>query len=229
MMAACDPHAFAISSTATTYDTVSAPLPPHFSGIAMPMRPSSPMRFTVSWGKRASRSISAAMGLIAVSANSRAIAWIICCSSVWSSFMRSFLEELLELLRQLRHDLEEVADDAVVGDLEDRRLGVLVDGHDHLRRAHAGQVLDRARDAEAHVELGRDRPARLADLEPVRAPARVHRRARGAHCGADHARHVLEDHVVLRPLHAAAADRKSTRLNSSHLVISYAVFCLKKK
>src|SRR3989454_4583810 len=29
--------------------------------------------------------------------------------------------------------------------------------------------------------------------------------------------------------HAGNADRKSTRLNSSHLVISYAVFCLKKK
>src|SRR5256885_13124171 len=28
---------------------------------------------------------------------------------------------------------------------------------------------------------------------------------------------------------AGGADRKSTRLNSSHLVISYAVFCLKKK
>src|SRR5256885_16744582 len=28
---------------------------------------------------------------------------------------------------------------------------------------------------------------------------------------------------------ALRADRKSTRLNSSHLVISYAVFCLKKK
>src|SRR5205814_9943191 len=28
---------------------------------------------------------------------------------------------------------------------------------------------------------------------------------------------------------AAAGDRKSTRLNSSHLGISYAVFCLKKK
>src|SRR5256885_12610955 len=28
---------------------------------------------------------------------------------------------------------------------------------------------------------------------------------------------------------AFAVDRKSTRLNSSHLVISYAVFCLKKK
>src|SRR2546426_3053420 len=29
--------------------------------------------------------------------------------------------------------------------------------------------------------------------------------------------------------HPASGDRKSTRLNSSHLVISYAVFCLKKK
>src|SRR5256885_12838897 len=28
---------------------------------------------------------------------------------------------------------------------------------------------------------------------------------------------------------APVGDRKSTRLNSSHLVISYAVFCLKKK
>src|SRR5215467_14902254 len=28
---------------------------------------------------------------------------------------------------------------------------------------------------------------------------------------------------------ASPPDRKSTRLNSSHLVISYAVFCLKKK
>src|SRR5256885_6211467 len=28
---------------------------------------------------------------------------------------------------------------------------------------------------------------------------------------------------------SAVQDRKSTRLNSSHLVISYAVFCLKKK
>src|SRR2546426_8378043 len=29
--------------------------------------------------------------------------------------------------------------------------------------------------------------------------------------------------------HSRFEDRKSTRLNSSHLVISYAVFCLKKK
>src|SRR3712207_7092612 len=36
---------------------------------------------------------------------------------------------------------------------------------------------------------------------------------------------------ALRPLvgHAPDPDRKSTRLNSSHANISYAVFCLKKK
>src|SRR5256885_12013211 len=36
-------------------------------------------------------------------------------------------------------------------------------------------------------------------------------------------------HVVDERLNLHGADRKSTRLNSSHLVISYAVFCLKKK
>src|SRR2546426_3363245 len=39
--------------------------------------------------------------------------------------------------------------------------------------------------------------------------------------------------ILVKPMrHNASAlfrDRKSTRLNSSHLVISYAVFCLKKK
>src|SRR5256885_4599341 len=34
---------------------------------------------------------------------------------------------------------------------------------------------------------------------------------------------------IAQMVSAFAEDRKSTRLNSSHLVISYAVFCLKKK
>src|SRR5256885_13233744 len=38
----------------------------------------------------------------------------------------------------------------------------------------------------------------------------------------------LADHLQGDGLHPAGGDRKSTRLNSSHLVISYAVFCLKK-
>src|SRR5688500_20065736 len=35
--------------------------------------------------------------------------------------------------------------------------------------------------------------------------------------------------TVVEELTRKERDRKSTRLNSSHLVISYAVFCLKKK
>src|SRR5439155_6351064 len=35
--------------------------------------------------------------------------------------------------------------------------------------------------------------------------------------------------VPLPPSREAVSDRKSTRLNSSHVAISYAVFCLKKK
>src|ERR1039457_2728221 len=46
--------------------------------------------------------------------------------------------------------------------------------------------------------------------------------------------HIGGNHGAERKLHNIARhqsgrDRKSTRLNSSHLVISYAVFCLKKK
>src|SRR2546430_12347546 len=50
----------------------------------------------------------------------------------------------------------------------------------------------------------------------------------------EHARHVYHLYVVRTPRRDELAaflrsDRKSTRLNSSHSQISYAVFCLKKK
>src|SRR5947199_7402059 len=44
---------------------------------------------------------------------------------------------------------------------------------------------------------------------------------------------IVADHLaslsVQAPIGEGSEDRKSTRLNSSHLGISYAVFCLKKK
>src|SRR3989454_7110085 len=42
-------------------------------------------------------------------------------------------------------------------------------------------------------------------------------------------RHQEELHESPEAAAVRGRDRKSTRLNSSHLVISYAVFCLKKK
>src|SRR5207245_6854029 len=44
-----------------------------------------------------------------------------------------------------------------------------------------------------------------------------------------HLAHVSVQHGQVGVGHAAEPDRKSTRLNSSHGSISYAVFCLKKK
>src|SRR5688500_19400117 len=41
--------------------------------------------------------------------------------------------------------------------------------------------------------------------------------------------HVPHDRLPSTEPKPTVLDRKSTRLNSSHLVISYAVFCLKKK
>src|SRR5256885_12250698 len=71
-----------------------------------------------------------------------------------------------------------------------------------LLRQHVG--LQRPEPRPHHRGRGRRQGPHLRD----QPPARAHHRA------------------LARP---APADRKSTRLNSSHLVISYAVFCLKKK
>src|SRR3712207_7991872 len=72
------------------------------------------------------------------------------------------------------------------------------------------------------VEDDRQPPAEDVGEE---AEARVAQDA--AHAPEHHAMADLADGVRAR--HALLLDRKSTRLNSSHANISYAVFCLKKK
>src|SRR3712207_7287549 len=62
----------------------------------------------------------------------------------------------------------------------------------------------------------------LHDALPIWLPGRPGARARRGHRGDPRAR------APGRGLRALHADRKSTRLNSSHANISYAVFCLKK-
>src|SRR5438132_2201600 len=43
------------------------------------------------------------------------------------------------------------------------------------------------------------------------------------------AHHATQNWISIKVWKPTGQDRKSTRLNSSHTVISYAVFCLKKK
>src|SRR5256885_10382688 len=60
--------------------------------------------------------------------------------------------------------------------------------------------------------------------EQARAPAGLHRSEDQGHQA-----RLNEDTMAHKKGVGSSQDRKSTRLNSSHLVISYAVFCLKKK
>src|SRR5439155_17285924 len=103
----------------------------------------------------------------------------------------------------------------------------------------------------AIVDLAQELPHRAADLDvdpgggliENQQPRLVHQRARDHQAALHAAGQAARDapaplpqlqllEVLLGALaryRAREADRKSTRLNSSHVAISYAVFCLKKK
>src|SRR3712207_8865114 len=78
-----------------------------------------------------------------------------------------------------------------------------------------------------YTTLFRSRPAPLSPDPPQRPPARARRRA-AAPSGGSRGPPRGDVLRAKRDLHGKK-DRKSTRLNSSHANISYAVFCLKKK
>ena len=80
---------------------------------------------------------------------------------------------------------------------------------------------------------GLDRPAlgtmRLDGTDLTALDEDTLARFRRSHCGSVFQQAHLLDCLTVLENHLAVGDRKSTRLNSSHPVISYAVFCLKKK
>src|SRR5206468_8115816 len=87
----------------------------------------------------------------------------------------------------------------------------------------------RSSDLEGNVLAGAHVPPERAFLEDV-----AHRaRARGERADVppvdEHAARARRHEARHRAQHVDGRDRKSTRLNSSHDQISYAVFCLKKK
>src|SRR5688572_32758914 len=76
--------------------------------------------------------------------------------------------------------------------------------------------------SRADRELGRSRRRKVQRVRPRGAVD-----ARGGQEENEQDRHTCSVHRRNNP--QSLADRKSTRLNSSHSQISYAVFCLKKK
>lgn len=119
-------------------------------------------------------------------------------------FVKAGAEGLRQFF-QFRQHSEQVADEADIGDLEDRRLRVLVDRDDGASVLDAGQVLDGAGNADRHVQFRRDDLAGLADLQLIGHVAGVDRRARGADRCAELVGELVDDLEVLRRADAAAA------------------------
>ena len=122
--------------------------------------------------------------------------------------------------RRASGDLVQIADDAEVGEVEDRRVRVLVDRDDRAGVLHADLVLDRAGDPERDVELRRDRLPGLADLRRIRVPPCVDDRARRRDGAAERCRQVLGQLEAVRATEPAPAcdddvgvlDRRPARL-----------------
>src|SRR5207247_5014503 len=105
-----------------------------------------------------------------------------------------------------------------------RRRAVLLDGEhlaEDLRAAPEPRALLLPEPGDPRELQGAPRNDELPDLDPEQ---RARRRRR-------HARHRarVEPRGLQPHPHPVSRDRKSTRLNSSHEWISYAVFCLKKQ
>src|SRR5205807_6640643 len=79
--------------------------------------------------------------------------------------------------------------------------------------------------------IGDSREVRDAASAAVAAAATTDEKARKLYARAQQIRNLTfePEKTNAEARSARDKDRKSTRLNSSHLVISYAVFCLKKK
>src|SRR5437870_10571194 len=89
-----------------------------------------------------------------------------------------------------------------------------------MRQQRGGQVPARRRTHDADS-------MRIKLPLPCPRPDQTH----GARCVVEHRRMPIAIRAEAVPEHESgdSVDRKSTRLNSSHVAISYAVFCLKKK
>lgn len=95
-------------------------------------------------------------------------------------FRRRLSLLLLQLSRQFRHYVEQIPNETHVGDLKNGRIGVLVDGRDDFTILHARQMLNRAGNAGAEIQLRRDIFARLTYLQTIVREAAVNSCPRGA-------------------------------------------------
>src|SRR3546814_457984 len=126
-------------------------------------------------------------------------AWILSAPSWTSTYHDLCRQGAIEFWQ----NCEQVANDPIVGNLEDRRFLILVDRDDDFGILHAGEMLDRSRNSDRDIEIRRNNLPRLTNLPVVRGVTGIDGGTRGR----------SEEH---------------TSELQSLMRISYAVFCVKK-
>src|SRR3989454_6229800 len=101
-------------------------------------------------------------------------------------------------------------------------------GPERVRKPIASNLQSTIRDLQRRKARGRRGLALIEGVRLVEEALAAGLAFRGALVAPDLAR-TARGTALVAELQRHAVDRKSTRLNSSHLVISYAVFCFKKK
>src|SRR5438034_7251066 len=94
------------------------------------------------------------------------------------------------------------------------------------RRKALGDALERLAGLERETHFAGGKPEIRAGVQLQRFGLGV---AQALGDVVDRETRILQQPVGIQDSSGREEDRKSTRLNSSHTVISYAVFCLKKK
>src|SRR5271165_3779399 len=107
-----------------------------------------------------------------------------------------------ERFRQRGQEADRVCRDSIVGEVQDRRVAVGVDGEDEVGALDADAVLDRPGNAGGDIELRPDRLAGLADLPIGRRPALLHARARATPFAAERVGERLYELEILGALQA---------------------------
>src|SRR5260370_15831194 len=122
--------------------------------------------------------------------------------SRWAA--RTLLFRLFEGFDQFGDDLEQVADDAIIGNFENRGIRVFIDGYYGSRPLHSHKVLDRPGDAYGHVHLRANGLSRTAHLAFHGKPAGIADGPRRGQFLADDIGQFLDQRDILRFLDAAS-------------------------
>src|SRR5579863_1063821 len=151
----------------------------------MPSLSGSHMSRTMSIGhsSRSSSSISVSSGrrFLANSFSDFKLSFSVLCASMGSTSLGGNAAQFAGFFGQHRDKFQNVVHNPDIGYLENRCLGILVDGDKERISFDASQVLECSTDAESQIHFGLHRFSRRAHLARLFHPLRIYDRSRATH------------------------------------------------